>query len=321
MIYPFTSIPTKARADPLGPGTVNQLKTNTEALGWLLGVGHTLAGAHNVLEVPRSVGAAPYSAGYTLTEAANVASVATAATGEIDLTLDAAEFIDVVVLTNVRDAGAASKPHVVNHTFDGGVALKLYVKVLESALAGGLNTNTWGPADRSVDFAIFTPPVYDSAILEPMFQVPSGSTLVPGESYAQMRAITRNLATLRAGALVEHTAAGLHSTLAVAKAWTLVDNTSGTSYSVDTTHGVASIARSSIGNLVLTLTDTMKTTGQMFAFAQGVDGRRLIVHCVPASTTTVTCYVYEYDDTGGGSNNSWSRADGDFFFVLFAVPQ
>lgn len=331
MAWRYATIPAKARYEPLGPAGLGQLKANTHSLFEALRRGHDDVGNHNALEVARMVGALTYSAGWTATSFQSsrltLAGGHAPATGQLIGTIGSAwaQANLSTALLNARDSDVANVPHMLAYRRLSATTLGVYQQKLTDTLTTGFPSaivsgsgNTWAAVDNDFDLALFAPRYVPTATLPVLYAPEYQVGWAFGEEATQHNALVEQQAILQAAVDAEHTAAGLHDTPLVARAFSPV-TWGGASYSVSTSLGVASVSRTSQGIVVVTLSDTFTGTGNMHAFARSNDtGALQLVHCRPTSTTQVTCYLYQYlDSTVTSAPDTWCRNDFDFSLWVF----
>jgi hypothetical protein len=324
--FPYVGPPAPpARRYPLGAARLNRQHTNIEALDDAWRIEHFNDGQHNALEIPWLLGHIDDGAtptGYLLDTAFGGGTLARPGTGEYTSNItsgfvptDANSNLLAAVLANVSDSAIEVKPHTITHELVSATSVKFRVRELSSALGAG---NTWANVNRDFDFALHAPqqPMDESTLISRTVKA-RGNYLT--EAATDWNALVQNQGKVRKLSLLEHSAAGAHSLNRIAKAAALV-SFSPTTYTLGTEEGVASVTRSSLGVVQLTMDANFTSTNTMACFpdVQPATPNELVVingrgFGTGAGTSTFRFYIYAYDGT------NWARVDRSFSAVMFGV--
>lgn len=325
--FPFVTLPAFARNDPLGPGTINQLHNNNEALDELARAEHFADGQHNAAEIPWVLGhmddGSPPT-GYLFDTAFGGGTLARPGTGEYTLnvaagviTTDASGNTLSAVMANVADAGIETKPHIITAETVSAASIKLRVEQLSSALGAG---DAWVAVNRDVDVAVHAVAGEpDVSLLASRILKRRRNFLT--EAATDWNAVVTNQGVIRKASLVEHSEAGRHLVNRIAKAvgWF---SYSGGSFSVVSGENVktASCSRVSQGVFEIVLDDNFTSTNNMACFpeVQSATPAELCIingrgFATGVGTSAFRFYIYAFD----GAN--WSRADRSFYAAMFGV--
>lgn len=325
----------RVRKDPLGPQGFNRLLDCFRWVDALMGVEHLrstgasvgVIGEHNAAEIPRTVGSVYTTVGpvYNLEgfrygSLAGGAGVHNPAVGTLILTLGSGLMLyqhNSVQVTNCSESGI-SKPCVTQAQLNDDTTVRFYSKFLSSALGAG---NTWAAEDGHFVAAVYAEPLPDAEVFP-------GYPHLKGEFLSS--AITDLNATIigsditRAGMLVGHSAAGLHTAREVARTYAAIEFSTGAYRLLDSSarNVCATVTTIGVGICELTFTNAWTLPAQPFVmvdYARNNSGAvaDFYVVCCPRSlitTTKVRYYIYKYDFAA----LTWARADTDFFTVVHA---
>ena len=218
-------------------------------------------------------------------------------------------------MANVCDAAIEVKPHTVTVEAISATSFKFRVRSLSSALGAG---NTWADANRNIDVGIH-------ALAQPVStSIKNAHTLKQRRGFltqdaTDWNALVQNQGITRKAALVEHTAAGLHSVNRIAKAVAWVRWT-GAAYTLMGSQGVASVAISSTGIVDITCSDNFTALTTMACFPElqpALSSELAVINArgfgTGAGTSKFRASIYAY------SGGNWARADRSFFIAMYGV--
>lgn len=224
------------RNDPLGPSRLNG---HLESLRWLRAMyqkqhivstsSPAVKGEHNAWEVPRVSRRIVFGGGTaTLSNSStDITAVANPATGTLTLTLAASRFTTAMRLQVTASASDGSKPRIATYRVVSATSVEVYLKELSSALGAG---NAWAAVNGTVDVAIHDAPLTQTTWPDG----PNGSAWPRGTirgNYLVRDEVAETSpasgfwwndyilhhATLRDAYLVEHTTAGEHDSINIAR--------------------------------------------------------------------------------------------------------
>lgn len=316
----------RARKDPLGPSTLNQLQRNAQAVDNLARIEHFADGQHNALEVPWVLGhlddgATPTGylfdtafGGGTLARPATGAYTVDVAAGVVPTAVDGSTLL-YGALGNVSDQAIEAKPHTITVEAVSATSFKWRVRELSSALGAG---NSWADQNRDIDVGLHAPAQpADVTVLASYLDKQRRDFLTDQDT--DWNALVRNQGSVRKAQLLEHTSAGRHLVNRIAKAAAWV-RWNGASYVLDAEAGVASVTRVSAGVVELTMDDNFTSLNNMACFPEVqpfpytevaiTNGRGF---ATGAGTSTFRFYTYVL------SGGNWARADRSFFAPMFGV--
>lgn len=303
------------RGDPLSHAQVNLLGNNVAAVDELLRVEHLASGIHNAVEVPWLVGRVVGTTGYIFDADYGATVIDNPATGLYSINVaddvipDESKFC---VLGNVNDEQIDNKPHVITFELLGPETLAVRILALSSSLGAG---NSWAAVDRPFDVAVHAPQqTPDVALISPYQQHQRRDFLT--EAATDWNAIVKGQAQTRAALNLEHRGDGTHNTNRVARAVGWFRPSSGPSFSITADEGVASVARTSLGVVTVTMDEEFNSTNEMACFpvAQpSTSGELVVVHGRALSTQSYRFFTYVF------SGGNWARADRPFFSSFFGV--
>lgn len=314
--FPFVDMQSRARKDPLGPLTFNQLGRNIEAVQGLAALEHIAStGRHNALEVPRVLGRSVWGGAsytdYLYSDTNYYTSSSNPATGEVDFVLNSAGFTlpYVVPMAACCDEDVLNKPWLINVSLVSTSSVKVYLSKLSSALGAG---NTWAAANGSFSLGLHSLPVAAFPSLSAIGNKQRRDFLTEG--VGDWNSIVAAQGSARKLALVEHDSSGNHNAVQVARETGFVTYDAGVvKYNVSA-GDIASVSRVSQGICTVTTTRTFSATSAMAVFLEVMPVSNLdlwIANYRITSTTTFVVYLYRY------SAGVWNRADGDFFISVF----
>ena len=325
------TIPTKARREPLTHTLVNTLAWNADVAK---AQGHTIAGLHNCIEVPRVVGSFSYAAGaYGIDTGSSPAikAITKNATGDVTIAFTS-NFCPSRSRARVAIQGSAteSKPCTWTTERVSANAVRVRLYQLSSALGAG---NAWAAVDTGFALSVNGPPYADPGTARPfLLPVQSGNALgadaeTIGRFTGNWNQYVDELGDMRAKLLVGHLAAGNHNLREVARgfgvAWW-----DGVSYAYGL-HTVGKLAGtfvySSVGQVQVDLTAAQFTAP--FQVFPVVDYKRhtspaesaVQLYCIGTSGQSNVKFavnIYQYDF----SAKTWARADSDFSFTIHGAP-
>lgn len=315
----LTTIRRRVRKDPLGPVSLNTLRYYIGGTGF--GVLETLGsrehddtGAHNALEIPRTVGRVLYSAGYTSgTFNSRLSSVASAATGVITATLAGSEFTDPLMapvacpLTNGDTRPCIATCEVVSST---SVKTRLYK--LTSALGAG---NAWAAYDGGFSLAVHGLATLTASAMAQTTQWKRRT--VVSDAAAGWNSMVGNLGLARELALVEHTTAGEHDAVEVCRDYGGVF-WDGVKYDTTTGSTFTGAALVSTGICEVTCAYTFASAADMLPFITPKPSSNLdilVVNPDPTTDRKFRTYGFRYDV----SAHTWALADVDFTAVVYGA--
>ena len=337
--FPFVPMaPARVRRSPLGPTTINQLHANAEALDSIQRIEHltsasaSLNGKHNAVEVPWVLGhiddtpasGSPFTptgylfdttfGGTTLNRPATGRYTCSIVSGVIPTALDGTT-LQHSTMANVSDAAIEVKPQTITMEAVSATSFQFRVRELSSALGAG---NVWADVNRDIDFGIHAPARAVPATRLTAYSNKQRRGFLT-EDANDWNSIVENQGLIRAASLVEHTAAGLHSANRIAKAVVWV-NWTGAAYAITATQGVASVLKSSLGIVDITMSDNFPALTTMACFPEVqsstlnelaiINGRGF---GTGAGTSKFRFCMYAY------SGGNWARVDRTFFGVLYGV--
>lgn len=321
----YVPLPTFARKDPLGPGTVNQLQANAEEIDELARAEHLSDGKHNAQEIPWVLGhmvdGAP-PVGHLFDTAYGGGTLARPGTGEYTLNVvagvipsNAAGNFLASILANAADTGIEAKPHVITSEIVSATSVKLRVEHLTSALGAG---DAWAAVNRDVDVAIHAPAqTHDESLLLPYTLKRRRNFLT--EVATDWSALVQNQGIVRKAALLEHTSSGRHLLNRIAKGVGFFTYAP-TAYTNAWSEKVASVARISQGVVEVVMSDNFTSTNTMACFpeVQPATTAELVIingrgFATGAGTSAFRFYIYAFDGT------NWNRADRTFSAAMFGV--
>ena len=324
---PYVAMPaTFSRKDPLGPGTVNQLQVNVEAIDEIARIEHFADGQHNALEVPWVLGhvtdgATPTGTLFDTTYGGS--AFTRPATGEytVDVvsgvvTSDSSSNPLYAALANVADAAIESKPHTITVEPVSATSFRLRIRALTSALGAG---DTWADANRGFDFALHAlAKPQDSSLLLSHDLKMRGNYLT--QDATDWSALAENQGIVRKAQLLEHTSAGAHNVNRIARAvaWC---NYSPTTYAFGSgSIGVKTVSRISTGVIEVIMDDNFTSNPAMACFpeVQPATPNELVIingrgFNTGSGTSAFRFFIYAFDGT------NWSRADRTFFTTFFGT--
>lgn len=319
----LTTIRRRVRKDPLGHAALNTLRYYIGGTGF--GVLETLGsrehddtGAHNALEIPRTVGRVLYSAGYTSgTFNSRLSSVASAATGIVTATLAGSEFTDPLMapvacpLTNGDTRPCIATCEVVSST---SVKTRLYklTSVLHPAAGAA---NVWAAYDGGFSLAVHGLATLSTSAMAQTTQWQRRT--VVSDTAAGWNSMVGNLGLARELALVEHTTAGEHDAVEVCRDYGGVF-WDGVKY--DTTLGSTFTGASlvSTGICEVTCAYTFASAADMLPFITPKPSSNLdilVVNPDPTTDRKFRTYGFRYDV----SAHTWALADVDFTAVVYGA--
>jgi hypothetical protein len=279
---------------------------------------HDADGAHNALEIPRTVGRVLYSAGYTTgTFNSRLSSVANPAVGTVTATLaGGGEFTSPYMLPMACPLTAGdTRPCVAAVEVVSSTSVKVRLRKLTSALGAG---NTWAAYDGGFSLAMHGSPLELASTMAGMTQWKRKN--VVSEAEHGWNAIVDGLGIARRNAVAEHTTAGEHDAVEVCRdhgrvywdtataKYELVDD-GGTFTNVDTV---------STGISEVTCAYKFASTSTMAVFlnpnpASATD--LLIVNPDPVSDRKFRTYCFKYDFGA----LTWALYDGDFSACVYGA--
>lgn len=318
----------KARKDPLGPTTLNQLHANVEMVEPLTRYEHFSTGKHNALEVPWVLGHVNNATtGYLFDTAYGGGTIARPAAGEATISVASGVIGSVTgvtgtsvsqaaVLANVGDADIINRPYTCTAEVVSATSIKVRTRRFISTL--GVPGNSWDSVAVAFDVAVHAKKqALSASTLNSRLTHVRRDRLT--EQATDWNALVKNQAATRAILSPEHTAAGAHNVDRIAKASVWVTVTAGPSLSMAASHGVDSVKRDSLGVATVTLSASLSSTSLAACFvqAQPSSAAELVVvngYCSAVNTFKFYTYVYAV------AENIWSRADRPFFATMFGRP-
>lgn len=322
--FPYAKLLTKARKDPLGAPSVNQLQLNALALDELARVEHFDDGQHNALEIPWVLGHLDDGAtptGYLLDTAFGGGTLARPATGRYTCSVvsgvvpsDVDGNLLYSAMANVSDSAIESKPHTITVEAVSATSFQYRVRQLSSALGAG---DTWADQNRDIDIGIHSlAKAADTSLLGAYREKRRGQTLT--EQPTDWNALVQNQGIIRKASLLEHTSAGEHSLNRIAKGVGWFDYSAG--YSMADERNLASVTGLSTGVVEVVMDANFTSTNNMACFpeVQPATPEELVIvngrgFATGAGTSAFRFYIYAFD----GAN--WARADRSFFASMFGV--
>lgn len=328
----------RIRKDPFGPAGFARLLIDRPHWNELAfaqehilqnGTSVGTAGEHNAPEIPREVGSIEAVVGPAYT--AHNFRYATGAsysgtTGNLTLNLSSLPYstiYDMALQVQSCSEAGINKPCLVQYILSSTSSIALYQQTLTSALGAG---NTWAAENAHCCVAVHGPPIGNGGAFAMPGGKQSGETLTDEPSF-DINAGIQFDANLRNSFLVEHTAAGLHSSREVAQAWASIGVRSGGGafdiLDTGTRNRCTGTSRPGVGICELTFLNPWVLDAQPFVstdFQRLNGGTEIDVYnsVTPRSfitTTTIRVYMYKYT---AGSPGSWARADTDFFVAIHA---
>jgi hypothetical protein len=323
--FRYTPLNAFARQEPLGPGTVNQLQVNAEAIDELARAEHFSDGEHNAQEIPWVLGhmvdGSPPT-GHLFDTAYGGGTLARPATGEYTLNVtsgfiptDASGKFLSSVLANVCGSGIEAKPHLITTETVSATSVRLRVEWLTSALGSG---DAWAAVNRNVDVAVHAPAQPHSTSLLLSRTLKRRRDWLT-EAATDWSALAQNQGIIRKASLLEHTAAGAHNVNRIAKAVGFFTYAP-TAYTRVWADGVASVSRVSLGVIDVFMDGNFTSLNTMACFpeVQPATPNELCVingagFGTGAGTSKFRFYIYAFDGT------NWARADRTFSAAMFGV--
>jgi len=327
--FPFTTMaPARARRNPLGPTTLNQLNVNVGALDDIARVEHFNDGGHNALEIPWLLGhmddaATPTGylfdttyAGTTLGRPATGAYTSSIVSGVVSTAEDGVT-LQAANMANVADSAIETKPHTITSEAVSATSWKWRVRSLSSALGGG---NTWADVNRDIDVGLHCLPQDQDASLLASYSLKQRRSWLTEEA-VDWNAVVGNQGIVRKASLVEHTSTGRHSANRIAKAVAWVRWT-GAAFVIDASERVASVSNpgGATGVVELVMSDNFSATTTMACFPEVqpatvneiaiVNGRGF---ATGAGTSAFRFYIYAFDGV------NWDYANRSFFVAMYGA--
>lgn len=322
--FPYAKLLTKARKDPLGAPSVNQLQLNALALDELARVEHFADGQHNALEIPWVLGHMDDGAtptGYLFDTAFGGGTLARPATGRYTCSVVSGVIPSDVdgnllysAMANVSDSAIESKPHTITVEAVSATSFQYRVRQLSSALGAG---DTWADQNRDIDIGIHSlAKAADTSLLGAYREKRRREKLT--EVATDWNALVQNQGIIRKASLLEHTSAGEHSLNRIAKGVGWFDYSAG--YSMADERNLTSVTGLSTGVVEVVMDANFTSTNNMACFpeVQPATPEELVIingrgFATGAGTSAFRFYIYAFDGT------NWARADRSFFASMFGV--
>lgn len=315
---PRKTLTSVARKSPLLAGRVSDLLANMALTRRALTRGHTSAGRHNQLRIPRGVALVRYNGGaYALRGAsASISSVTRNGAGDVTLNLAAAYFPDapVLVIASPMCPGATT-PTLVQHdvSLSSATAVRLHV----------LQGTGWAGADLSFAVELYAEPTVataDPIVIPPLAY---GDGLDP----TTYNSIAQELADTYAGVIAEHTVNGGHNVREIPRVWDFAEWDGGTGYdSGAPSDAGASYSRVSAGIINVTLPaatypNTSNPEVQILTQPDTSDGSQWRSTVDEATLTNTGNYLttFQVHLWRRSSTNTWALADGNFYWRLYTA--
>lgn len=341
----ITRFPVAARKSPLGASRLNGY---LESLSWLRRLfaaqHHPAAGSfaakgeHNAWEVPRVSRRITFGGGTaTLGNASSdITAVGNPATGTLTLTLAASRFTTGMRLQVTAEASDGARPRIASWRVISATSVEVYLKELSSALGAG---NVWAAVNGAVSVAIHDAPIAPAAW---PFGPSSGGTerwlnsVVRGNFLVKTKAQASTTnpgfwwddyafhdAALRDAYLVEHTTAGEHNSINIARRTLYARWKSAGVFNKYVEQGdTFTITDSATGIVQLDYTAVTAAQSHYIApdwtrdsAATTVLGTPLVVNPLPNTTSRTTLYGFAHNTVA----NTWARARFDFWLSLHSA--
>ena len=331
-----------ARRDPLGPSRLNG---HLESLNWMRRVvsqqHHPAAGSfasvgeHNAWETARVSRRITFGGGTaTLGNAStDITAVGNPATGTLTLTLAASRFTTGMRLQVTAEASDGTKPRIASWRVISATSVEVYLKELSSALGAG---NVWAVVNGAVSVAIHDAPLAAAAWpLGPTSvrfpnSVVRGDFLVKQSTEASSTArgfwwddYAYHHATLRDAYLREHTTAGEHNSINIARRTLQASWKSAGTFTKYAEAG-DTFTLTDVSTGIVQLDYTAVTTAQSHYICPDwtrdaptvtVPGTPVVVNPLPNTTSRTTLYGFAHNVVA----NTWSRARFDFWLSLHSA--
>jgi hypothetical protein len=318
------------RKDPLGPATLNQLHANiSDCIDPLVRREHFSDGQHNALEIPWVLGHVDSgTTGYLFDTAYGGGTIARPAAGRATISVISGVIGNIYapgsvftpaasVIANPSGTDIDSTPQLVEVEVVSATSIEVRLWRMTSAL--GSPGNTWSLHTEGFDVAVHSlkQPVEASLLGSHLTKVRRDFLT---EQATDWNALVSNQGVVRKAIMLEHASTGAHLVDRVAKAQGWFRPAAGPSYSILTSHGVASVSRISAGVVEVTLDGlTLSSTSLAACFpqVQPASADELVIIAGRAhSTTTFRFYLYVYSV----AENKWTRDDRPFFAAMFGRP-
>jgi hypothetical protein len=276
---------------------------------------HDADGAHNALEIPRTVGRVLYSAGYTSgTFNSRLSSVANPAVGTVTATLaGGGEFTSPYMLPMACPLTAGdTRPCVAAVEVVSSTSVSVRLRKLTSALGAG---NAWAAYDGGFSLAVHGSPLELASTMTGLTQWKRKNVI--SEAAHGWNAIVEDLGIARRNAVAEHTTAGEHDAVEVCRDYGGVF-WDGVKYDTTTGSTFTGAALVSTGICEVTCAYTFASTSTMAVFlnpnpASATD--LLIVNPDPVSDRKFRTYCFKYDFGA----LTWALYDGDFSACVYGA--
>lgn len=319
---PFSSPPTKAQNDPLGPATLAQHSQNLSFLRWLAAKEHIISsGEHNAWEVARVVARITPGGPPTINPStSDITSVTNPSAGTFVINLASSRFTtDMRVQINVCTDG--TKPWVKQFKVVSATQIEVYLyKLTPSAL--GVAGNAWALTSNEFEIAIHSAPL----------SVGSWNAMPDGwargdyfdDAATGWNTLVQESAELQRVLTAYHSTAGAHVAHSIAKYWGTVGYSSGSYGLLEGT--LSSIGATSTGDIVVNHGSLGATTTHYFAQpdylrlaeslgtgSTGDSAYEYLIDVKHNSATQCRAYAFRWNSGSGW----WERADTDFMLAVY----